>query len=372
MRLIEQGTIYDAQTASSNERYAFFDSLLRMSDGNLLCSYKTGSAKISTHDRLRFKYSRDGGTTWLDINSDLDLSKFGPGSSHAGFVNEIAPGLLFLNCLWVDRTNPDLPFISPKTSGMLPTAIITAKSLDRGKTWQSWQKLDFAHHKWIVPCDKIVTLKNGDLLLPYENWRGYDDSAGHHSGAFLLSRDRGNTWSRPVVYAQDPFADFYFYDARVTIEPETGRLAVLLWTYDNRAGKDAPIHIAFGSPDARNWSYPVSTGIAGQIAAPLAIGNDQLLTVYVHRHDPPSIRVKRSLDFGKTWQDNEFVIYTSNSGTESGAGKTRTESEFWDDISRWSFGHPSAVIVEEKIVLISYYAGNSSHLSIKWAKIELD
>ena len=74
-----------------------------------------------------------------------------------------------------------------------------------------------------------------------------------------------------------------------TVAPDTGELLAMLWTHDRRAGQDVDIHLAWGSADARRWTPPVSTGIAGQICAPLALGGGRVFAAYVHRHHPPSL-----------------------------------------------------------------------------------
>ena len=59
--------------------------------------------------------------------------------------------------------------------------------------------------------------------------------------------------------------------------------------------------------------------IAGQIAEPLCLGGDRLLCLYVHRHDPPGMRVVLSHDRGRTWDlDAELVVYDATAGQEAG------------------------------------------------------
>jgi len=228
-----------------------------------------------------------------------------------------------------------------------------------------------AHHKAVSSTDRPLALKNGTILLPYESWKTYEQVKGFHSSACLLSTDKGQSWSWPIVIAEDPTQRLYFYDSRLTVAPDTGKIVDLLWTFDSSKGVDAPIHIHFGRLDGLEWTYPKSTGIQGQIASPLAIGSERLLMTYVHRHDPPSLRVVLSNDFGNTWQtQNELEIYRCDA-QQSGVGVSRNESESWDDMARWTFGHPCSLMLSEDTILLCFYAGNQQHLNIQWIKIAL-
>ena len=92
---------------------------------------------------------------------------------------------------------------------------------------------------------------------------------------------------------------------------------------------------------------------------------------YVHRHDPPSLRMLLSNDFGKTWDTkNELEIYRCVA-QQSGIGKARSESEYWDDMARWTFGHPCSVQLSDDMVLVGFYAGDKQGLSIHWIEVKL-
>ena len=223
----------------------------------------------------------------------------------------------------------------------------------------------------VASTDKPIALKNGTILLPYESWKQYEQKEGFHSAACVISQDNGQSWSRPVVMAEDPFQRLYFYDNRLAVAPDTGKIVDILWTHDYTKGIDVPIHINYGSADGLEWTYPVSTGIEGQIASPLALGDEKLVMTYIHRHDPPSLKVVMSNDFGKTWEtDKELEIYRCG-GKQSGIGESRNQSEYWDDMFRWTFGHPCSVRLSNNTVLIAFYAGDKNRLNIHWVKVKL-
>ena len=146
----------------------------------------------------------------------------------------------------------------------------------------------------------------------------------------------------------------------------------MLWTHDQRAGQDLDIHITWGSADARRWTAPASTGIGGQICAPLALGGRRVFAAYVHRHNPPSLRAILSDDFGRTWTAaEELVFYDKARGGESGMGVSRDFADYWADMSIWTFGHPEPLLLPGGDVMVAYYAGDATAMGIHWVRIGL-
>jgi hypothetical protein len=146
----------------------------------------------------------------------------------------------------------------------------------------------------------------------------------------------------------------------------------MFWTHDRRVEQDTENHIAWGTPDGLDWTSPRPTGWRGQHCEPIAVGGDRLVALYVHRHDPPSLRAVLSEDFGQTWQsDTEIVFYDSTIGAEPGAAGTRVFEEFWQDMMAWRFGHPRGVLLPDGSLFVAYYAGDEHATSMHWANIEL-
>lgn len=372
MKILEKGCIYNTSDVPEREKVATFPSLTRLANGDLFCSFRVGPEKNSKFDKIKLRKSIDGGNTWFDVieSFETDFDNIS-GTGHNGVTGAISPTELMISYTWVDRSNRDLPLVNPATTGLLPTKLLTSISQDRGKTWTPYRQADTAHHLAAASTDKPMRLNNGTLLLPYESWKQYEQTDGFHSAACVLSQDKGQSWSRPVIMAEDPFQRLYFYDNRLAVAPDTGKIVDILWTHDPVKGIDVPIHINYGSPDGLEWTYPKSTGIEGQIASPLALGNERLVMTYIHRHDPPSLRVVISNDFGRTWQrEDELEIYRCG-GKQSGIGESRKQSEYWDDMARWTFGHPCSVPLSDDVILVGYYAGDKNRLNICWSTIKL-
>jgi len=373
MRVLDAGTIFDATVAPPAARFCTFPSLGRMNDGRLIAGFRAGSAKDSADEDVRLMVSDDDGATWR--MQFAGFGEFPPGSG--GRIRGIAVtplgSRLLASLLWVDHSDPTLPLASPQTQGILPTKVLVAWSDDAGRSWDTPREVPLLPHKGNATTGSILLLKDGRLALPYEAWKEYDDpSPGLHHAALRLSNNGGVSWDELSIVAHDPQGHILYWDQRLTVDPISGNLLAMFWTHDRRAQRDIDIHIAWGSSDGRQWSQPVSTGIAGQICAPLALPDGLVFAAYVHRHHPPSLRAILSDDGGRTWTAaEELVFYEKRGGQESGMGGARAFGDYWGDMSVWTFGHPAPLLLPNGDIMVAYYAGDEKAMGIHWVRIGL-
>ena len=386
MHIVDRGIIFDASVAAPEARFCTFTTLERLSDGRLLAGFRTGSAKDSADESIRILLSQDDGATWQTVCEGF--GEIPPGSGGrlraVGFT-ETGSGRLLGVFMWMDRSDPGLPLANPETQGILPSKVLVAESEDVGHTWGSLREVPLLPHKGNALTGNILALRDGGLALPYEAWKEYHDtSPGQHHAALRLSSNGGRTWRGPEIVAHDAQGRLLFWDQRLAVNPEDGRLIAMFWTHDREAQQDVAIHVAWGSPDGRSWSAPVSTGIAGQICVPLWLPGGRVFAAYVHRHHPPSLRAILSNDVasgsaGQSWPEAEELVFyeKARGGQESGMGGKRDFGDYWADMSIWTFGHPAAVVLadshgsENGDVLVAYYAGDEASMSIHWVRIDV-
>ncbi len=373
MHITDRGTVFDASLATPKVRFCTFTALERLSNGTLVVAFRTGSAKDSADEDIRILVSDDEGATWHTVFEGF--GSFPPGSGgriRAVGLTEIGPGRLVGSFMWLDHSDPALPLASPETQGILPSKIFVAESEDAGRSWAPLQQVPLEPHKGNATTGNVLVLRDGTLALPYEAWKEYDDpNPGKHHAALRLSSDGGKTWTGPTIVAHDPQGRLFYWDQRLCVHPQDGRLMAMFWTHDRQAQQDVPIHIAWGAPDGGKWSVPSSTGIVGQICAPLSLSGDRVFAAYVHRHDPPSLRAILSDDFGRSWEAApELAFYRkTRGGKESGMGGKRDFGDYWADMSIWTFGHPAAAPLPDGDVLVAYYAGDETAMGIHWVRI---
>ena len=374
MRILDGGTIFDARSAPREQRFCTFPALARLDDGRLVVSFRTGSAKDSADEDSRVMASDDDGRTWqVCVDGFGDLP---PGRGRARCMGVTAAGeAKLLGALgWMDRSDPSLPMFNPATEGILPTRALFVESADGGRTWSAGREVSLAPHTGNALTGSILMLKDGRLALPYEAWKSYHDaSPGRHYASLRISADGGATWPELGIVAHDPDGRVLYCDQRVCGAPDTGQLLAMFWTHDRQAGRDMDIHIAWSlAADGQQWTQPVSTGIGGQICAPLALGEGRVFAAYVHRHHPPSLRAILSDDFGRTWAAAaELVFYEKVRGGESGMAGSRDFSDYWADMSIWTFGHPAPALLGNGDIMVAYYAGDEHAMGVHWVRIAL-
>ena len=376
MRVVESGYIYDAQKAPFHQRTCVRTTITRIADGTLISAFRWGSARESLDGHECVFASVDNGATW-----ELRYSGFGkgawdgvPGEVKGFEVQEIVPGELIGTGLWVDMSNPELPFINPETQGLLPMRIFHTASTDGGQTWGTRRRLDTTPHVAASPASAgPLPLSDGVLAQPYEVWKTYDDPTPGCPGAYLrLSYNNGETWPDYVTVAKHPQNRLAYWDERLAIHPDTRQMVAMFWTHDFNARIDRDVHIAWGTADGRSWTTPIGTGLPGQHCQPIPIGGDRLLAVYANRDNPPGITASLSTDFGQTWnRSHDVMVYNSTVGTESGAKGSRSQAELWNDMIAWRFGHPRGLLLPTGEVFVVFYAGDDEIKSAHWARLEV-
>jgi hypothetical protein len=375
MRIIKRGTIFDATSAPPPARFCTFTSLNCLTDGRLVAAFRVGSSKDSPDEDVYILTSDDEGTTWQQRCTGFgDVPPGGGGRIRSIGLIGLPAGKLMASIIAVDRSDPTLPLANPETQGILPTIVFVTESKDSGQSWSTPRPVDLHPHTGNAITGDLLQLKDGTLVLPYEAWKGYHDaSAGEHHAALRFSADGGQSWSGPAIVAHDPTGRLLFWDQRLTVSPDDGRLFAIFWTHDREAQEDVFMHTAWGSADGYTWSIPRPL-LAGQIGAPLALPGGRLFAAYVHRHDPPSLRALLSDDFGESWRvDEQLIFYEKRrGGGEAGMDGPRDFGDYWADMSIWTFGHPAPARLPNGDVIVAYYAGNEEAMGIQWVRIALD
>lgn len=374
MKLIASGYVYDARSALSHRRSCARTAVALLHDGTLLVSFRRGSDRESLDGHACIMASTDQGATWQERYDGYGVGAWDgtPGEVKGFFVGECEAGKLHATGFWVDMSRPELPFINPRTQGLLPMRTFHTISVDGGRTWGPWRRMDTSPHLAVSPASSPpLSLPGRVLAQPYETWKEYDDPSPGRPGAYLrLSYDDGRTWPESVTVAQHPENALYYWDQRLATHPKSGQWVSMFWTHDPIAQVDRDVHIAWGSPDGRSWSVPTATGLPGQHCQPIPVGGDGLVAVYACRRDPPGIVASYSPDFGRTWdRSRDVVVYDSTVGTESGAHGPRTQKNLWNDMIAWRFGHPRGLQLPSGDVFVVYYAGDNQYKSARWARL---
>ncbi len=376
MEVVGSGVIWDARSAPVNERSASATSAVRLSDGTVLATCRLGTDREGPDGHTGVFASTDRGETWELRYLSLSEREWDgwPGETRGWYIAELTPGVLTASVLWTDRTDPADPWVHPVTQGLLGMRVYQLISTDGGRTLAR------------TPADRPLAAPGSIVDRPGHRARrrrprpALRALEGAARSGSRVGRRRGSacrpTAARPgrtdVLVAHHPDDAIYYWDQRLERHPDDGRLVNMFWTRDVAAALDIDVHIAWGTPDGRDWTVPVGTGLPGQHCQPISLGGDRLLAVYSHRGDPPGIRAALSEDFGRTWdRASEIVVWASDAGGEPGAGRPRSQDEYWNDMGAWQFGHPRGATLPDGEVLVVFYGGSGATRSARWARLRV-
>jgi hypothetical protein len=408
MLIEDRGLVYDATRQPKERRAAAFCDVTRLDDGALVCAFQVGPQKNDATSTVHLCRSDDGGRTWRDLPSRPE-TRFGgvPGSLAAGVVAQAAPGRWVLAATWFDRTEPERPLFDPETQGILHSKLLRAFSSDGGESWTAWDEVPVPGLSGYSLTGPMLRWPDGTLGLALESYKEFDDPRpASHAAWLLVSRDAAASFPERYLVAQHPEHCVYYWDQRLCVGPGDGpdargpedvipatdvfaakrglspsrrptpfkTLAALFWTHDLREQRDLNVHLrrtALGD-DGLVASPIRATTIAGQIAAPLWLADGRLVALVVARDTPGTITLWQSFDGGETWpEDHAVVVYTHDERALLSQGRDGIDyNAYWEDMAKWSFGHPALCRLEGDRILAIHYAGPPNEMSIHWAQID--
>ena len=122
--------------------------------------------------------------------------------------------------------------------------ITTARSTDEGKTWSHHQ----VHFRYGKVHSRLLTLKNGDILMTYAARMGELDGQIYHGIEAVLSRDHGKTWDWDHRFILFRWAMHQSTHTPVSIELPDGRILTLFLYHYNAS---------WGEGSLGNPGYPL-------------------------------------------------------------------------------------------------------------------
>ena len=369
MKITGSGTLIRANDIAK-QMIAFIPSICRLANGELIVGFQFGKHKHHAHGTVLVCRSMDGGQTWSNPEAPFASWAQSIGMAvHAVHMTELAPDRLVANLMIGDhKGDPEIQLFNPVTGGAVPIHIGLAESNDGGKTWSAPVLLDTgALRDTPTPImGPIVKAPNGELLLPFETSKPYDDPGNWmHNAACFVSRDNGVSWGEVRIIAHDPTNSLLYWDHRLTAV-DGGRCVDFFYTFDNTTGQQTTAYKSVSLDGGSTWPQkPVDTGLVGQ-PWPVALSGDDIVVLSVDRFNDAAIKAHFSSDLGDTWQDEVTVF--------QGPRNSFASSSFVDSIEdqlRWSYGLPSGVKTGDREVTAVWYAGLNDDPRIEWATIEV-
>jgi hypothetical protein len=272
--------------------------------------------------------------------------------------------------IWVDQSDPNLPFFNETTEGLLDTRIFFALSEDEGVTWSKPTLMD------TTPFNIPTPLTGPTLLLPSGEWvcqfelnkPYYDPAPWRHCSVLMFSKDEGRSWPEHVLVTDDPELRTFYWDQRPCVLAD-GRILDLFWTFDRKPAVYLNIHGRESRDNGRTWSAIWDCGIPGQAAPPVALPDGRIALAYMDRTGAPILKIRISSDHGRTWPaETELVLSETRLASQSWDKKSMQDA--WAEMGKFSIGLPSTARTEQGEILVVYYAGtHTDRTGVEWVLV---
>ena len=376
-----RGFVLETSVLPPAERIAFFTSLCRLQSGVLLCGFQIGPRKHAATSTIGLCRSVDQGRSWQRLPVAFETHLNGvPGELASAEMVEATPVRLLLVATWFDRSEPDRPLFDPVTEGILKSRQLLSVSSDQGDTWSEWRILSTGDLKGCALTGPCLRWADGTLAVLFESFKEFDDPApGRHAAWMMVSHDGGESFSEPLQVAQHPQHTVYYWDQRLCVGLQPEEWTALFWTHDLANKRDLTVHLRHGqlekSPvgDSLQLHGIQDTAVPGQIAAPLWLSDGRLLAFVVDRDCPGTMTLWCSMDHGESWPTElKCIVHVHQESAALSQGKENIDfAQYWEDMGKWSFGHPAVCQIDDRTVLVAWYAGVPDCMSLQWARIQI-
>ena len=374
LEMVAEGLIFDARQAGVEAAVNYNGSLLPLASGVLLAGWQCGREKHTPTNTLRLAESRDDGHSWSLLSWEFDSHWQGiKGSFLVAEMVEVEVGRVLLFTTWVDRSDPQRPLFDPETEGLLPTRLLCAESRDEGRSWSDWREVPTPGLTGCAITGPVLRWSDGTIACAFESFKEYDDPRPVEPAAWVVvSRDGGQSFNAPWLVARHPQDAHYYWDQRLVADAAPGFFWAMFWTHDRVQQRDLNVHMLQASinEEAGASASPVETCLPGQIAACGLTEDGQCAVLVVDRGSPGTLTLWQSADGGASWpEDARLVVYVHQERAALTQGREGIDyAEYWEDMAKWSFGHPVVRRCPDGW-LLAWYAGSPDRMSLHWGRV---
>jgi hypothetical protein len=308
----------------------YFPVALRLQDGRMAFVLRGGAGHLGIQGRLDMVFSADEGKSWtrpaLVVDSPLDDRNPALGQARDGSL--VVAYLRLAKYDEQGRYNPKLE--KPDTTWV-------TRSEDGGKTWGESTPIDFSDIGWGSPYGKILTLRDGTMLLALYGGpvRAPGTKAADSDNSYLYrSADNGKTWKRYATISPKGFSE------TALLRLASGKLLAAM-----RSAAGGELWLTDSSDDGKSWGQPRKLAAAKVHPADLVLLPDQrVLLATGYRVGPFGVRGLVGDGEGHFDWGQRFLLVNDATNTDC--------------------GYPSSVLLKDGRVLTVYYAvGSKEHPS---------
>ena len=374
MKITNRGTVYRNETDPAH-RSCTGPSICLLPSGRWLCSFAAAPVKSQTVREALLSSSSDEGKSWSEpIAPFRPCPADGkPGAFRNIYLTLLGAKQVLASLLWVDQSDPGLPFFNETTEGLLDTRVFFSTSDDEGATWSQPRSMNTAPFHVPTPLTgPTLVLPSGEWVCQLELNKPYFDPAPwRHSSVLMFSKDEGRSWPEHALVTDDPELRIFYWDQRPAVLAG-GRMLDVFWTFDRKPAVYLNIHARESRDNGRTWSALWDCGIPGQPAPPLPLVDGRLALVYMDRTAAPLLKLRVSSDGGRSWpNETELILYEPDVASQSWDKKSMQDA--WAEMGKFSVGLPSTARTKEDDIIVAYYAGaHTDRTGIEWVRVRPD
>ncbi len=335
-----------------------FPCIEKLPSGRWLAAFKASERKSDCpFQHAVLTWSDDEGRTWDPAFEPVKLPDIDgtPGQSRIAYFLSLGGKRVLMLLNWVDSSDTSKPYYDPAEESLKDTRIFCAFSEDEGESWSAPRLMDTAPIHAPTPLTGApFMLGDGTIACQFEiNKAPGDPSKWVHRSALIFSRDGGESWGDVSIVTDVP--DMYYWDQRPNVLSDGKTVVDFFWTLDGAKGEYVNIHARESADGGRTWGSLWDTGIYGQPGQPADLRDGRLAFIEIDRTGSPVITVRTSLDHGHTFGESLTVYDSSLSKQDS---RQISMNDAWDEMARFSVGHPTLLYLGGGTLLAYYYAGD--------------
>ena len=371
IEILDEGVLYRNANPGIRAEDAFLPNIVPISETEVMCFYRVGTAFYSVDGKIAKLRSLDGGRTWDTKGYVWDPKNDDfPWNYSAPHATRFSDGSMVVMATRLDCSDEELPMINPETGGSRPSDMVIFRSDDNGHTWTEPEVLDLPGGGIPDAPSQIIELNDGRWWLPMEQWKSWDDDGPFNINGFcVFSDDKGKTWGDRVDYpsASDPVK--VFSHSRYTRMLD-GRIGVLQWTQEHGTAKDFDMHYTVSDQTGKVWSTPQPTGIMAQTSWMADLGDGVLAAAYTDREGRnPGINIIVSDDEGKTWDsDNQVMVWDAVGQEYLGIEKKPEYPASHDNIA---FGKPNLARLPNGELIAAWWCTQACVTHARFARLSV-
>ena len=373
LKITETGVLFINDAPELRAVHAMQPAVHTFSTTEFFSVFRYGSAMESVDSILCQMRTRDAGKTWNNEGfiqgtvpdaTDQVYSYFCP------HMTALRDGRLVVLSCASRRDDPNQPVYNPQTGGCLPCDTTLFISDDKGKTWSRPIVIPVGE-RYAYSGGPIVELANGQWMVVFETWKAYDDPSPMTTRLFaLFSSDNGQTWSDETTVCEDQTGKTSFDDVQF-VQLADGTIVAMAWTHHRGEARAMPHHRIVSTDHGRTWQPPEPTNRYGQSDVTRELPDGRLFGVYSLRHvDRPGVYASLSTDQGKTWDiDHQIQVWDATGNSRIGS---QGSASFLEDVASFAFGKPDACVINDREILVVFWATQACVTHTRWAKVVVD